>query len=129
LKTAPLQKQSPLLETAVRELRQQDFRYAKQRRLVLISDMVQHSDLFSQYKRGRPKADDLADMNADMQGDEIRIHYIRRPSLHRIQTAAHRRFWTSYFTNAGAHVVLDDSRDLLKGEAADKQILMDKDDS
>ena len=104
LRTAAPQKYSPILESITAVFDKPNFVSVKQRRLVVLSDMAQHSPLFSQYRRhgAGPRADQAGEYRRDMSGTAIRIQYIRRPELARVQTDAHRQFWTGYLRGMGA---------------------------
>ena len=39
-------------------------------------------------------------------GWQVRVHYVRRPELVRLQTQSHRDFWVRWFEQAGADVQL-----------------------
>jgi hypothetical protein len=107
--TAPTQTYSPIAETVAGVMDRADFGAdIKARRLVLLSDMAQHSPDFSQYGAGTPHSN-LGEFHRDMSGVEMRIQYIPRHELVKLQTEAHRRFWLNYFRAMGAHVELGHS--------------------
>jgi len=108
LENAPLQKASPILEAASAVFDRPDFApNVEARRLVIISDFAQHSGIASDYGRGHRLDEHARDYLArDMSGVEMRLHYVSRPELRDLQTAAHRQFWQRYFEDMGAHVAL-----------------------
>lgn len=100
---------SPILETVSEARRRPDFgKEVIDRRLIIHSDLAQHSDDFSQYgarKVDLPSA--LGLFGADFSGVKVRLHYIRRRALANMQrSAAHSRFWTNYFERQGASDVV-----------------------
>ncbi|MFN3946205.1 MAG: hypothetical protein ACK4K7_14870 [Allosphingosinicella sp.] len=83
-------------------------RQITERRLVLLSDMMQHSDLLSHYgrgvahlRRGAGALDGEADAQADMSEAAIRVQYVRRRGL-KTQGEAHQDFWRDFFEKRGA---------------------------
>jgi hypothetical protein len=107
LADAPQSETSPIFETITVILEAVDFsRGVQHRRLVVISDMVQHSDIASHYGRGKssvqlPQA--IQDRwNRSITGVVVRIHYVARNNLETIQTAEHQDFWKSELEKAGA---------------------------
>jgi hypothetical protein len=79
------------------------------KRLVIVSDMIQHTKEFSQYRGVKPFSDlrqspyylrvrtNLADVNVD-------ILYLRRAQAAGLQGTRHIEFWQRYFEDAGATV-------------------------
>ena len=110
LRVATPQKSSPILEYISAVFDRPNFGpNIRDRRLVIISDMLQHSALFSQYGRRSGKqlgADARSELERDMHGVNVRIHYIRRPNVARLQSQRHRDFWTAYLKGMGANVAL-----------------------
>ena len=110
LAEAPTAEVSPILETIASALDSPDFgANVPERRLIVISDMAQHSPLADQYARPqalalRPDSREL--LHRDLSGVDVRVHYIRRPSLVGLQNAAHREFWTRWLRSEGADVQL-----------------------
>jgi hypothetical protein len=110
LESARTAEASPILETVGTVAEAPDFGpNVDARRLVLLSDMAQHSGRVDQY--GAPGvyaldggARELLPRN--FSGVDVRVHYLRRPSLARLQGPAHERFWRSWFDAAGADVQL-----------------------
>ncbi|HEX8302010.1 hypothetical protein [Sphingomonas sp.] len=101
LKNAPIQANSPIMEYVAEAMDRANFgSNVKARRLVILSDMAQHSDLHSQYgrsARGKPSKQAMEELERDMTGVHVRIQYVPRRSLSAMQGKAHRAFWTSYF--------------------------------
>ena len=97
---------SPLVETISNISREEDFGPGVgTRRLVVISDMAQNSANFSQYKnKGSQVAlpTELGVFRPDLKGATVRVHYLLRPSLRRLQGAEHQATWRDYFERAGA---------------------------
>lgn len=128
LRTAPIQKYSPLLEYISAAMDRANFgANIENRRLVLLSDMAQHSELFSQYGRGarlKPGSDVIDELRRDMDGVHVRIHYIPRRKLASIQGESHRRFWINHLQAMGADVAL--GHGLLIGEDANRETWSDE---
>ena len=110
LETQATAEASPILETVETVGEARDFGpNVEQRRLVLLSDMAQNSGRVDQY--AAPGAYPLDEASRalsprNFEGVEVRVHYLRRPSLQRLQSPAHERFWRSWFDAAGAEVQL-----------------------
>lgn len=86
---------SPILESIVALFRRTDFSSdIKSRRVVVLSDMAQNSDLRSDYGPSRSNGNPDIDpgIAAEAQGAEIRVHYVRRPQLW-FQGPEHRHSW------------------------------------
>ena len=127
LRTATPQKYSPILESISAVFDKASFSAnIKQRRLVILSDMAQHSPLFSQYRHhaAAPKPDIASAYRKDMAGVAVRIQYIRRPTLAHIQTDAHRNFWIGYLKGMGADVAL--GHNVLLGEGPGREVWNDE---
>jgi hypothetical protein len=128
LRTAPVQKFSPILEYIAGVFDRPDFgTNIRQRRIVILSDMAQHSRVLDQYARVRKRSLNqllIAEYHRNMRGVEIRIQYVIRPELSRIQGEAHRQFWIQYLQNMGASVALGHS--LLIGEEGNRETWSDQ---
>jgi hypothetical protein len=106
--TAP---RSPIME-AVREVGElREFTdVTGPRRLLVVSDMLQNSEAWSQYA-GRASFASLSrspawrDLDAALRGVSVEIVYLHRPRDARFQGAPHRRFWREYFLACGAESV------------------------
>jgi hypothetical protein len=94
------------VETISNISREEDFGSGvASRRLVVISDMAQNSANFSQYNhKGAQVAlpTELGVFRPDLKGATVRIHYLLRPSLRRIQGPEHQETWQAFFERAGA---------------------------
>ena len=110
LADVPTAEASPILETIATAVDSPDFGpNVPERRLIIVSDMAQHSDQSSQY--GQPDSYGLSPQARDflarnMAGVHVRVHYVRRPALAPLQTAAHREFWSNWLRSEGADVQL-----------------------
>lgn len=111
---APGQAQSPLIESVYGVARRPDFSPAvKFRRLVLVSDMLQNTDLYSQYKEGldfsvfaqKPLAFETV---PDLARVQVVNRYLDRPRPQCIQGEAQKRFWTDYFSHARTAIAFQD---------------------
>lgn len=102
------QADSPIMEL-IQATVVQDLKHAAPaapRRLIVVSDMMQHSKEYSQY-RGTdgevffhgPLFDKVA---TDLTGIDVRVLYIRRVSGASRQPAGHEQFWANYFNRLGA---------------------------
>ena len=75
-------------------------------RLVVVSDMLQHTEGFSHY-RGRPDFAAFRNgpyyrkVRADLRGAEVELFYLRRDTRKGLQDAAHVQFWREFFTDQG----------------------------
>ena len=110
LETQSTAEASPILETVGTVAEAPDFGpNVDDRRLVLLSDMAQHSPRVDQYAApGLYPLDGGARelLPRNFSGVDVRVHYLRRPALARLQGPAHERFWRSWFEAAGADVEL-----------------------
>lgn len=101
--TAPA---SPIAEAITSVAEARDFgSNVDDRRLVILSDMAQHSGEADQYAAPGDYALDgraLDLLPRNFRGVEVRVHYVRRPELNRLQTANHQAFWQGWFEEAGA---------------------------
>jgi hypothetical protein len=123
LETAPVETRSPIRESIAAVADRTDFSSATSiRRLIVLSDFAQHSGLDSDYDRRRRvlSAVALDELTRDFSEVEIRLHYIRRPSLNWLQGDAHRRSWETYLEDMGAHVAV--GHDLRLGETDDREV-------
>lgn len=126
LATAEPQSSSPILEAASAVMDRPDFgRGIANRRLVIESDFLQHSDLATQYGRGAPSLSEEAQdrLWRDMHGVHVRLHYIPRRSQANIQGRRHQAFWTDWFESMSADDVAL-GHDLLIGEEPDRPIVV-----
>lgn len=107
----PTAEASPILETIATALDGPDFgSNVARRRMVIVSDMAQHSDQVNQYEQeaaGFPVSAQARDLLArDLEGVTVRVHYVKRASLQPIQTETHRQFWREWLSQEGADVEL-----------------------
>ena len=110
LETQATAEASPIAETVDSVAESRDFgANVEERRLVLLSDMAQNSEQLDQYATpGAYTLDGAARelLPRNFRDVDVRVHYLRRPSLARLQGPAHERFWRSWFSASGADVQL-----------------------
>ena len=107
----PQSETSPILESVNSAFDAPDFGgNVDRRRLIVVSDLAQHSRLNDQYADDGDRfgIDPAArrSLARDMRGVDVRLHYVPRRALVRLQTDDHRRFWRQWFTQQGANVEL-----------------------
>lgn len=79
-----------------------DFGY----RIILVSDLLEHSDLYDAYSADRPEFDDWVDGSksraglASLSGVEVNIYQVQRGVMS--QNLALDKFWQRYFSASGA---------------------------
>ncbi len=108
---------SPIIEALARLTQDPAFdRTAPYRRIVLVSDMLQNSDIFTVYGRGRgnlqqrvPGANTVANAIRETYGDNLRgvdleIRLIPRDGWEAEQRGALRRYWDDVFSALGVRV-------------------------
>lgn len=100
------QPSSPLFEAVYSVADRADFQASRgDRRIILISDLMQHSDEFSMYRTGTDKeafeATKLADQVPDMDGVEIVARIVPRQEYD-LPMSDVKAFWRDYFDEAGA---------------------------
>jgi hypothetical protein len=111
LANVPTAEASPILETIASAVDGPDFgSNVADRRLVIVSDMAQHSEQANHYGLSAEfpvsvQARDL--LRRNLAGVEVRVHYVRRANLSDVQTPAHREFWRDWLEAGGADVDLD----------------------
>jgi hypothetical protein len=120
LRHVPTAPRSPIIEAVDNAVDAADFGpTVKERRLVIVSDMAQNSRNLSEYHgQGSglaPSEVVRSELGRDLKGVAVRIHYVRRPELETIQTAAQRDFWRDWFTSQGANVKLGWGLQLVDG--------------
>jgi len=103
---------SPLME-AIQLVALTGFKYTPapgyQQRLVVVSDMIQNTDGYNQYKDSLdpiqfntlPYAARVA---ASLDATDIEILYVGRPSATQIQNTAHATFWDAWFRQNGGRI-------------------------
>lgn len=79
-------------------------------RLVVVSDLMQHTAGYSQYRDKGPydgfkRTAYFRRVQADLKGVEVELLYVRRDVQIRYGAAAHIEFWESYFRDQGAQLV------------------------
>jgi hypothetical protein len=110
---APAAGSSPLIATAAALLTRPDFdARVPQRRLVVVSDMLEHQKGgYSQlgggdFWKGYANSSLSRLVALDLRGVAVAIDYLARPNYAGVQGAQHRRFWQRLFTEAGAVEVM-----------------------
>jgi hypothetical protein len=109
---APKASQSPIME-ALQSIVVTSFvggkNDAKIKRIVLVSDLLEHTNDFSIY-RGIPefisykRQPHWPKVKADMSGIEVTIFFLHRAGQEKLQTSALRNFWIEYLEAQGASV-------------------------
>jgi hypothetical protein len=100
---------SPIMETVETVAESRDFGpNVEERRLVMLSDMAQHSGRVDQYADRSFALDEASRelLPRNFRGVDVRVHYLERPSLEALQGPEHERFWRSWFSAAGAQAQL-----------------------
>ncbi len=100
------QPSSPLFEALYAVGDRADFQSnRKNRRLVIVSDLMQHSDAFSFYKEGADleafAESDLADQIPELEGIEVTARIVPRQNYD-LPLGDVKAFWRSYFADTGA---------------------------
>lgn len=80
------------------------------KRLYLISDMLQHTPVYSQYKSAIDfdafaRTDQLKRVQVALPNVAVYIFYLFRRGQEKLQTAKHTAFWERYFDSMGAKLV------------------------
>lgn len=107
--TADVGEWSPILETLQLVSRSQEIGDGGRKTLVLVSDMLQHSNGFSHYRDRRSYEDFVrsgfaSDVKADFRDWNIIVIYLRRYHDRRFQESSHLTFWQRYFHAAGGKI-------------------------
>lgn len=104
---------SPLLEglrdLAIRRLDQPVFDGVP-KSLIVVSDLLQHSDLASHYREvpafaSFRQSPAFARVQAPLRNVAVEVFYVARPERAALQSKAHVQFWNAYFTDSGAELV------------------------
>jgi len=111
LLTMETQPDSPIMEL-IQAAVVQDIKHAPggiPRRLIIVSDLMQHSTTYSQYKGLGEKAFFASQayrrLATDLTGVDVRVLYIPRFSGGSTQPPGHREFWTRFFKELGSRSV------------------------
>lgn len=81
------------------------------KQIILISDMLQHTPEWSHY-RGQMSFNDLKKsnyyqrINTDLQNAEVKILYVRRDGMEKLQNKRHAFFWVDFIESLGGRVTL-----------------------
>ena len=102
--------ESPIIETIANLTRLRDFNSTvPNRKLIMFSDLLQHSQLLDQYTEKQisfqdftKSANSSSDTAANLKGATVDIFYLIRPATRKFQTPLHQRFWANYFRANGA---------------------------
>ncbi len=85
---------------------------APEKRIIIVSDMVEHTSNYSQYRQSKIPFADLKnkpyfrEMQPYLEGVDIEVLGIERPQLNHIQNTDHiRNFWEPFFAHAGGRLV------------------------
>lgn len=110
---APDGRTSPILES-IQDLSVAVFQkpeYKKvPKQLVIVSDMIQYTSQYSQYRGVQPfdlfsRTAYYKDVHADLSGVDVTLLYIIRARDSRIQTVKHYNFWRDYIAASGGRLV------------------------
>lgn len=99
---------SPIMEMIRNVAYKGEFRdETAKRRLILISDMLQHMPEYSHYRtpvdyEAFAKSRYFEQVRPSLPGVEVRVIYLIRRGRESIQTAGHAVFWERFFKAAGA---------------------------
>ena len=109
--TTEVGEQSPILETLQLISRSQDVDDGGRKTLIVVSDMLQHTDGFSHYGPRRSyeefrRSGFAADVKADLRGWDVVVIYLRRYHDRSLQQSGHVDFWQRYFYETGARITL-----------------------
>lgn len=117
LAVAPEADRSPILQGIAAIGRRADFSSAiARRRLVLVSDLLQHDPgVYTHYSAGNIatafRGSALAGQTASrLDGATVRIEYLQRPQAIQFQGDRHLAFWTRWLRDAGATEIVVDGR-------------------
>lgn len=109
---SPTANRSPIIEAITAVAWRPDFdSRAANRRLIIVSDMLQHDpsgytqygngDLWRSFERSRL----FQEADANLDGVDVEIEYLRRPSAGNLQNEVHRAFWQHWLVSRGAKAV------------------------
>ena len=104
---------SPVMEmiqiVAVKEFRKSSAKPPKEKRLVVVSDMIQNSPGYSLYKVGRPdfeafqKTPHYQKIRTDLGGAEVSVFLVRRDAAGSIQNDDFYDFWWNFLEGMGGY--------------------------
>lgn len=82
----------------------------KPKRLIVVSDMLQHSDALSHYGQGAnftsfAASDRYRQVQTDLSGVDIEVLYIHRPTSRSRQGQSHVEFWQRFFHDQGGRLL------------------------
>jgi len=108
---APLADSSPVLEmikfVSINTMYEST---AKEKRILLVSDMLHHTKQYSQYKT-KPSPKDLDSLPylkhslPKLHDVDVEVLYVLRPNFYKLQTRGHIDFWDKYIQKAGGNLV------------------------
>lgn len=104
---------SPIMETIQAAVIEGFFQeHNKRKRLIVVSDLIQHTSFYSQYREGadfeefrRQHARYYHRLKTDMSEVDVSLFFIIRDGIHLSGTNRHRLFWELYFGDQKATVV------------------------
>ena len=108
--TIEMGERSPILETLQFISRSHDIEnWDRRTTLIIVSDMLQHTEGFSHYRSNNSYDDFLRsafgkDVKADFHGWDVNVFYLRRYGDRHLQQAEHLDFWQRYFAEAGGKI-------------------------
>ncbi|MCG6941133.1 MAG: hypothetical protein LJE69_07775 [Thiohalocapsa sp.] len=111
LLAAPAADSSPIMESIQALIIDAfaDLRPTQPKRLVIASDLLQHSDVFSFYRGQRwgdfAQSADYGRLARNLDGVDVTLLQLPRPASAGRQDAAMLGFWREYFEHQGAHAV------------------------
>mgnify|MGYP003108496282 CR=1 FL=1 len=110
LKTAPEASRSPIIE-GLKYVSTDAFAGfdASSKRVLLVSDLLQHSNLVSHYKSDYGLEDEYFQKNIDnslpyLENVAVEIFYVVRPENRMLQTNKHIRFWEKVISRSGGYI-------------------------
>jgi hypothetical protein len=106
---------SPIME-AIQAVAEQSFggsqtREATEKKLIIVSDMLQYTDGYKQYGGIRPdeferfsKTEYSRRVRADLKSADVEIFYVQRATKNAVQGTAHYLFWEKFIRNSGGRL-------------------------